>query len=140
MNQTSKNLVLPREQSTVLYWFSHIWFVTAFYGVYNGHLTHGLIPFSIGLTSLNYWRNPYYDWKRQLDISMCTFGSFYTTYHLFYSNHFIIYLIIKSFGLLSYWMGCNSHKNCDLWKCTYYHMGIHVAAHMGCYLLYETAS
>lgn len=130
-------IVLPPTHARALYLYSHLWFLNALYGLYTAQTAYSLIPFGVGCTSLVYWQNPRYDWRRKLDMSMCIFSSVYVTYSLVGSPQWNTYLFIKALGYLAYFSGWYYHMKKQYTKSTILHMGVHLSAHTGTIMLFN---
>lgn len=67
--------VIPKKYGKRLYWTSYISLGTSLFSVYKNKLYILPIPLSVFLTSVNYWRNPIYGWRRNIDITtVCISG------------------------------------------------------------------
>ena len=73
-----KGLIVPKEFANIVYYYSFLFFPNSLYGIYRGHFLPSLVPLSVGITSLLYWKNPKYNWKRYLDMTACAIGNLYT--------------------------------------------------------------
>jgi hypothetical protein len=69
-----KGLVMPKPQADYLFYTSFGSLVGSLYGFYKKQYINSLGVFLIFVTSLNYWRNPVYGWRRNIDIITSILG------------------------------------------------------------------
>jgi hypothetical protein len=136
-NTTETKTIVPKPHANILYYYSYLWFINAFYGAYMNHYTNCLIPFGVGCTSLLYWNMPTYGWRRRIDMSMCLFSSVYDTYQLLDSKFWPLYIIIKVLGYLSYFLSSYVYSKNKLELSIVLHMYVHLSAHIGCIILFN---
>lgn len=121
-----------------LYRTSHLFLLSCLYGIYQGHYFLSIIPGAFFLTSVNYWRRPvYYSYRRYLDITVVRIGAVYHCYIVYNAQYAIIYYIIFSVGILSYIISHYFYNKKDYWKCTYYHIILHLMACLGTIVVYS---
>lgn len=63
-----ESLHLTNTQSVIIYRVSYLLLLTSMYGFYRGQYTLIIFPSISFLSSINHWRNPKYDLKRQIDV------------------------------------------------------------------------
>lgn len=89
------------------------------------------------LTSINYWRDPRYDWRRTMDIwwiGGCL------TYHLlraYKSQYYIGYYAITCFACSLYPFSHYYYNHGKYWNSVYLHSGLHVLANIANIILYS---
>lgn len=125
------SLKFNSNHSDYLYYSSHLGIIPTLYGVYNGS---NLIALTTGLTlltSLNYWRNPRYTWRRTIDVHMSRFTVLYNIYHTMIINGDTInYMYIPSMSscVLLYPIGIYLYNRKQYWYFVAAHMGVHISA------------
>ena len=62
---------IPRELSDTLFCSSFLIFIAACITCYNMHYLTTFFGFCLFFTSINFWRNPQYNFRRTLDMTMC---------------------------------------------------------------------
>lgn len=101
-------------------------------------LTHlSIVPLGVWATSVNYWRNPMYGWRRNLDL---TFVPVALTYQLYRSRnlpHFTDYCIMSGVACACYPVGWYLHNIGWVWAGIVAHSGIHVFGNIANILLYS---
>ncbi len=94
-----------------------------------------LVPLSVFLTSVNYWRNPRYGLRRNIDIITVTSGYIYNIYRSYESDNQVWYFATCLASVLCY---LKARANVDPDVSTAWHVGIHICANIGNILLYNT--
>jgi len=61
-------LIVPKSHANYLFYSSCIFLITGLYGVYKQLYFKSLTAFLMVITSINYWRNPVYGLRRNIDI------------------------------------------------------------------------
>jgi hypothetical protein len=136
-NIVEDNLIVSKRQAYIMYLYSHLWILNTLYGLYKLHYINIMAPFLVSCTSLLYWKKPKYDWRRNIDILACVMSSAYVTYIMYSSEYWILYLIIKKLGLLSYAIGHYYHNKNRLGMGLFCHMLVHVSAHISCIIMFN---
>jgi hypothetical protein len=139
------DLTLPLPQADFIWRCAWLSVPSAIYAATAASSTTHLavVPASVWLTSLLYWRNPVRDsWRRTLDMAVVFSGVTYQTYYAFrhirdtpaiarYSA--LIGCSAACYGLSHYFMGRGL-----LWPATYAHASIHLVANVANVVLYDT--
>jgi len=66
-------LILQPQHSILLYRSSYLSLLSTIYCYYRGHYTLVMVPGTVFVTSINYWRYPTNSWRRFIDIG-CVIG------------------------------------------------------------------
>ena len=139
------DLTLPQPQADFIWRCAWLSVPSAIYAATAAAATTHLaiVPASVWLTSLIYWRNPVRNsWRRTLDMAVVFSGVTYQTYYAFryirdtpaiakYSA--LIGCSAACYGLSQYFMGRGL-----LWPATYAHASIHLVANVANVVLYDT--
>jgi len=121
-----------------IYRTSHLFLLTCLYGIFRGHYHAAIGPGAIFLTSLNHWRRPvYHSFRRYLDLAVVRSLPLYHHYMVYNAQYAIIYYIIFSIGTLSYIISCYFYDKKDYWKCTCFHIIVHLLANIGMCIVYS---
>jgi hypothetical protein len=67
-------LIMPKSQADYLFYTSFSSLICSLYGLYKNQFINALGVFLIFVTSINYWRNPVYGWRRNIDIITSILG------------------------------------------------------------------
>ena len=130
--------ILGVHQYKHIYRTSHLFILTCLYGIFRGHYHAAIGPAAIFLTSLNHWRRPILcSYRRYLDIIVVRIGAAYHCYIAYNAQYAIIYYIIFSIGILSYIISCHFYDKKDYWKCTCFHIILHLMANLGTIVVYS---
>ena len=107
--------------------------------------THlAIIPASVFVTSILYWRNPIRNsWRRKLDMVTVTIGVSYQTYYAFGSIQYnsleiLTYIILIGFSAGLYIISNYLMKCGRLWLAAYTHASIHIVANIANIVLYNS--
>ncbi len=123
--------------------YNFIWrvsFVSAFscaYAAYRGHYDIAIVPCSVLLTSLNYWRLPTYGWRRNLDIACVCSGLIYQNIRAYRLSNAVPYYYLMGTASLLYPMSVYFYKKKCYWWSTYVHCMLHIIANIGNVVLYS---
>lgn len=108
------------------------------YGIFRGHYNLAICPGAFFLTSVNHWRRPvYHSFRRYLDLAVVRSLPLYHHYMVYNAQYAIIYYIIFSIGILTYIISRYFYNKKDYWKCTYYHIILHLMANLGTIVVYS---
>jgi hypothetical protein len=125
----------PKEHSTFLWRTSWLSLVSCAYAIYQTHYHLAIVPGSVYLTSINYWRDPRKDsWRRTADIFVVYSSLAYQVLMTRNAeNAYIYYFIILLCGL-SY---CGSLRYNGTWAGVYCHSAIHILGNVSNIVLYS---
>lgn len=128
--------ILDKQYSLQIYKTSYLCFLTHLYAVYKGHYGISIIPLSVGITSLHYWKNPDYSYRRYLDIIVVKTGLTYQLYIAYFIKHGELYYYIMSSIPFLYFIGIYYHRQKNFAISTYAHILLHIVANIGNVVLY----
>ena len=129
--------IVPYECAELIYNLAPLSFISSIIALYNGHYDLWIVPFSVGCTTLLYWKKPTFGWRRNTDIAMSSIGLLYQLYRIHVNNyHMPGYYICKTLAVLSYCTGHYYFARNRLWLSMYCHAGIHIFGNLGNILLY----
>lgn len=89
-----------------------------------------IITFGVGFTSLNYWREPTFTWRREMDIYMVQLGVDYYLLRSFDSSFGIIFSILFLLSLSGYKYELIHYKNKNYSTSVIYHGCMHVGSNL----------
>ena len=108
------------------------------YALYKEHYDLALVPAGVFLTSVNYWRNPTYSWRRNLDIVYVKTGLSYQIIRAYGSEYDKLYYIVVFLGISSYMLGIFYYKKKLYWHSTYAHIMLHILGNISNIILYSS--
>lgn len=131
------NCILNNEQCYYLYKTSYVTLFVGFASLILKNVYISLVPFSVFLTSVYYWKKPDYSIRRYIDmicVKCCLSYYLYIAYK-YYIYSYIFYMLC--FPCTSYVIGIY-YYNKNNWISTYFHSGVHILANIGnIYLFYN---
>ena len=130
-------LVVEKPYSTFLFQTSHLTLISTTHALYRGCYDISLLVGLALVTSLNYWRNPTYGLRRNMDI-ICVFIALF--YHIHISRGAEMAYFAQPFlilGMLSYPTSWYYMKHENKWIPTYYHALVHLFFFLYCNILYS---
>lgn len=126
--------IVPQEQATKIFRFSFLTFVPIFASLYYEKYDIMMVPLTVFITSVSYWKKPIYGWRRNIDIMAVVAGSGYQLLYFPICSHTIYCFISMIMGTGCYVLSWVVHeKNID-WSCNL-HCGTHVFANLTLLLL-----
>ena len=131
------NTILDREQYICIYKISYLSLFSCIYAIYRQHYNLAIVPGSIFLTSINYWRKPTYSYRRYLDMTVVKIMLLYQHYMAYNAEYANIYYIITLIAILSYPLGIYYYRLKYYWKSTYAHILLHILGNLGNIVLYS---
>jgi hypothetical protein len=129
--------ILYPEQSKLIYNVSFLSLGSSIYAVYNGYYDLAVCPGGVFLTSINYWKQPDYSWRRYLDITYVKLAICYQLYKAYGSQYMVHYYSIMAVSVSMYLLGVHYYKQKRLWHSTYAHCMLHITANIGNLVLYS---
>ena len=133
----SYHKICNADQARFLYRISHLSLLSAAYALYRGHIDLACIPATVFITSINYWRNPEYGWRRNLDIAAVHASVLYqarAAYGKPYSEWYYGSLFLCA---VSYALGIDFQRRRKPWASIYAHGLLHIVANVGNFILYS---
>lgn len=134
---TNECLIYPPSHCKVILNVSYLSFFTGMYALYREKYDLALVPFSVGITSQLYWRNPIRNCSmRYIDILTVIIGLFYQLHYAYYSNKIVPYASTVLIALLFYPIS-NFYYDTNLWLSVYLYSLLHVFANISNIILYS---
>jgi len=132
--------IIPPEHYNLIWRVSWISLFTSSYAAYNNYYDLALVPGSIFLTSINYWRKPDYSWRRYLDIIVVQIALMYQLIRAYNSEYSTTYYSFTFSGITMFFVGVYYHKKNEekyVWRSTMCHISLHILANIGNVILYS---
>ena len=131
------NWIVPPDCAKLIYNLAPLSFISSFVGFYNGHYDLCIVPFSVGCSTLLYWKKPISGWRRNVDICISSCGLLYQMYVIYTLEQYIIsYYFCKVLAVSSYFIGHYYFAKGHLWPSMYWHAGVHIFGNIGNAILY----
>ena len=139
-----QSCILEPEYASCIYRVSFISFFSFMYALHCECYDLAAVPGGVFLTSINYWREPVYGWRRNLDMSYVACALIYQNYrayHLLSSPSqmpaLLTYYTLMGIGMMCYSLSVHLYKKKDIWSSTYVHCLVHVLANIANVVLYS---
>ena len=121
-------MILPVEYSTILYPTSFIPLISSVYAITNGMWVYSLIPTCVSGSSILYWYNPDYSWRRYLDMAVVQVGFICITWLSFYSATQAYFIITEIIAICMFYLGVYFYKHKHHYYSALAHSGLHILA------------
>ena len=128
--------ILEQKYYIHIYRISYLSFISCIYGLYREHYSVAIVPGSVFLTSIHYWKKPDYSYRRYLDMGVVQSALIYQNYMAYNAQYATMYYTILSIAVLSYPVGIYYYNKKDYWKSTSAHILLHILANIGNIVLY----
>ena len=129
--------ILDEPQFMVLYRASYVTLISIAYVLYRRHYILIIVPISVFLTSINYWRKPDYSWRRYLDMITVKSMIVYQIYVAYNAQFINSCLALWTISILAYCIGTVKYRIGDRWSSVYLHVLCHTFANLGNLILYS---
>ncbi len=133
----NNSVILYPEQSYFIWkasWFS---LISCLYAIYKGYNDLAIVPGGVFVTSLNYWSNPDYSWRRTLDMNYVRIALSYQLVRSYNSDYAIPHLILMILAVSCFPISWKYYKNNQWWKSVYIHSLVHILGNIGNIVLYS---
>jgi hypothetical protein len=129
--------IVCKMQSTAMLYTSSISALSAAYAIYQGHYICSVIPASVFITSINYWRCPTYGWRRTLDVTFVMVGFIFMLVVAYYASHGSRFYIIAILATSCYPLSHYFHNNNQQYMGTLIHGYMHILANLGLIVMFS---
>ncbi len=137
-------LTLPLPNAHFIWYCAWLAIPSTIYAYSNPASTHlAIIPASVWVTSLLYWRDPVRDsWRRKLDMTTVFTGVSYQSYYAFITirhtspSHFACYTALITASVACYGISVYLMNRGYIWPSTYVHASIHLLANVANVVVY----
>ena len=137
MDYDQSKYIVPKDCANFIYNLAPLSFISSIIALYRGHYNLFIVPLSVGCTTLLFWKEPTYGWRRNTDIIITSCGLLYQIYRVYLmKSPNILYYFIKFLAVLSYVIGHYHYSKGRIWLSTYCHSGIHIFGNLGNIVLY----
>ena len=129
--QQAELQLLPEEYSQIIFTFSFLFGVTAIYAYAKKRYDISILLIFILITSLNYWRDPRWGFRRNVDIFVTITASIYMFISaIVLHNISIISYMVLLVGIISYLVGWYVHYKGHIFLSTLCHCTLHICANL----------
>jgi len=129
--------IIPKDQYDFLWKVSWLASISTIVAILNCNYKMVIVPLSACITSLNYWRKPYDNWRRYLDITTVQLGLWYNIYSSFGAENAVPYWIFSLIGMSCYPISIYAKEVIkSSWLSTIIHSLVHLFGNISYIFLY----
>jgi hypothetical protein len=129
--------ILYPKQYSYIYKISFLSFFSSLYAIYRGYYDLALVPGSVFLTSINYWRKPDYSWRRYFDVFIVLLVFTYQNVRAYKAEYMYTYYTLISISVFFFFFGIYLFKINEWWYSVYSHCLLHFFANLSNFILYS---
>ena len=138
ISSKSNNLIVPHDHGYYMCIMASIYFLSGIYALKIYNYMYATGSFGVWLTSVNYWRNPTYGIRRNIDIFWCLFSIAVSLQYSYISIYGQIWRYIMTWSLLLFYpLSWYLYKKKYLWSATISHSMLHIFPNLANVLLYS---
>jgi len=129
--------ILDREQYILIYRVSYLSLVSCMYALYRKHHL-AVVPGSVFLSSVFYWQEPDYSYRRYLDIAVVHSALIYQQSVAWKYQYATLYYLVMAAAMASYPVGVYYYTQKNYWTSTYFHILLHILGNCANIILYSS--
>jgi hypothetical protein len=129
--------ILYPKQYSYIYKISFLSFFSSLYAIYRGYYDLALVPGSVFLTSINYWRKPDYSWRRYFDVFIVLLVFTYQNIRAYKAEYMYTYYTLITISVFFFFFGIYLFKINEWWYSVYSHCLLHFFANLSNFILYS---
>jgi len=129
--------ILYPKQYSYIYKISFLSFFSSLYAIYRGYYDLALVPGSVFLTSINYWRKPDYSWRRYFDVFIVLLVFTYQNVRAYKAEYMYTYYTLITISVFFFFFGIYLFKINEWWYSVYSHCLLHFFANLSNFILYS---
>jgi hypothetical protein len=129
--------ILERDQYMCIYRTAYLSVLSCAYALYQQQYSLAIVPGSVFLTSIHYWKQPDYSYRRYLDMAVVNTAAIYQYYRALNAEYANLYSAFFFMSVASYVLGVYYYNKKAYWNSTYAHMSLHILANIGNLVLYS---
>jgi hypothetical protein len=133
----SNGCILCPDQCKFIWKVSWASLASVTYAIYRGHYSLSMVPGSVLLTSLNYWRLPNSMFRKYLDMSVVGVSLSYQLLRSIGAQRASLYYLLVMISVACYPVSNIFYSIGDYWTSTYIHSALHLIANISNVVLYS---
>ena len=131
-------MIVPKEQANFLVSLSFLSLVSGLYALKRGYYDLAMVPLGVFTTSIIYWTNPTYCWRRILDMVYVSSAMTYQMYRAQKAEYRMLYYGFLFSAVTFYPFSWYFHNNkYSSWKSVISHSLIHIVGNISNFVLYS---
>ena len=131
------SVILYPNQSYFIWKVSWLSLISSIYAISQGYNDLAIVPGGVFLTSINYWRDPDYSWRRTLYMNYVRVALSYQLIRSYNSEYAIAHFLCMVAAVSCFPIGWNYYANNQWWRSVYIHSMIHILGNIGNIVLYS---
>jgi hypothetical protein len=128
--------VVPHAQARVIFWCSWLAGVNMHLGLFFKEYDLAVAAAALWGSSMLYWWNPLYNWRRWVDIVTVQIAWNYQHSRAYGAEKQAVYFLLSALAIACYPLGVYSHRRGHIWAGTLFHAGIHLLGNVAVFVLY----
>ncbi len=133
------SLIIPRDEARIIFRLASLSFLSSLYAIYRGHYDLSMVPFSVGCSTMLYWSEPRYGWRRNVDMTTVFLALMYQLYRTTAAEMVMPYYILTVLTIACYPAGIYQHQKGNIRTGVYIHSGMHWIGNIANFVLYSGA-
>lgn len=130
-------LIVSREQARCIFRMAYVSFLSSLYAAIRGYYDLSLVPLSVGCSTMLYWSEPRYGWRRHVDMGTVALALCYQLYRTTGAEFAGLYYGLTVITIACYPVGIYKHQRGNIWDGVYAHCGLHLLANIANFVLYS---
>jgi hypothetical protein len=133
-------LIVPQDHGYYMCIMSSLYLLSGIYALKGGNYGFAIGPLGVWFNSVNFWRNPTYGLRRNIDICWCLFALTVALQYSYISTHGLTWRYMMAWSSLSYPLGWFLYIYEYFWLATIVHSMLHVFPNLANVILYSGLS
>lgn len=133
----SDSVILYPKQSYFIWKVSWLSLISSMYAISQGYNDLEIVPGGVFITSINYWRQPDYSWRRIIDMNYIRVALVYQLIRSYNSEYAAAHLLIMILGMTCFPLSWKYYNNGQWWLSVYIHSLVHIIGNIGNVILYS---
>jgi hypothetical protein len=129
--------LLAKKYSIYLYKSAHLFLLSFLYALHRKKYHLAIVPGSILLTSIQYWKHPIYSCRRDMDIVVVHISTGYQHYMAYNAKYANLYYVIYLIAAISFPISLYYYNKKNYWFSTFAHMTLHILTNAANIILYS---
>jgi hypothetical protein len=129
--------ILDPKQYSYIYKISFLSYISSLDAIYRRDYYLALVPGSVFLTTINYWRKPDYSWRRYFDVFIVLLVFTYQNVRAYKAEYMYTYYTLISISVFFFFFGIYLFKINEWWHSVYSHCLLHFFANLSNFILYS---
>lgn len=121
--------LMPPDVANIIWYTSFLCILSTIYAIYRKQYDIAVVLMAVWATSINYWKAPKYNWRRNIDMTVVGISFSWVLYRIRGSQYEYLAYALFLLVTLSYLLGWVV-RNTSIWLSTICHACIHIFSNM----------